>query len=131
MPIAYCKRCERIFNKGKRDICPACVQAQENSFTLVRGYLKEHHDATMYEVSEETGVPVADIIYLIRDGRLMLRDNPNLTYPCERCGGPTQAGRYCGSCAEELTGALNSAKSTLEEKARQHPKEKQAGYFHK
>jgi len=117
LPIAYCKRCQRIFNKLRRDICFACVEEQERAFQVVRGYLKDHKDASLMEVSEETEVDPEDIIELIREGLLMVRDNPNLSYACERCGQPTQAGRYCASCSAELTAALHSAGENLTKKA--------------
>lgn len=117
MPIAYCKRCQRIFNKVRRDICADCAAEQERVFQLVRVYLKDHRDASLLEVSEATEVDPEDIIELIREGLLIVRDNPNLNYACERCGQPTRAGRYCVSCAEELSTALHSARDDLTKKA--------------
>lgn len=114
MPIANCKRCQRIFNKTRRDICHECIAEEEVAFQTVRAYLKEHKDATMAEVTESTEVDLEIIIALIQDGRLILRDNPNLNYPCARCGNPTQAGRYCAACTKELTHELNVARTQLQ-----------------
>lgn len=114
MPIANCKRCQRIFNKTRRDICPACIAEEDEAFQIVRAYLKEHKDATMAEVTEETEIELELIVSLIQDGRLILRDNPNLTYPCARCGQPTQAGRYCADCTKELTQELNVARTQVQ-----------------
>ncbi|MCL6517454.1 TIGR03826 family flagellar region protein [Alicyclobacillus sp.] len=119
MPIANCKRCGRLFNKIRRDICPACVAEEDKAFDIVRQYLREHRDATMAQVSEETGVGVDLIISMIQDGRLMLRDNPNLHYPCERCGKPTRAGRFCPACTKELSAGLGAAARELRKKAEQ------------
>ncbi|QSO48137.1 TIGR03826 family flagellar region protein [Alicyclobacillus mengziensis] len=114
MPIANCKRCQRIFNKTRRDICPDCIAEEDAAFVAVRAYLREHKDATMAQVTEDTEVEIGIIISLIQDGRLILRDNPNLTYPCARCGAPTQAGRYCADCAKELTHELSVARTRLQ-----------------
>lgn len=70
----------------------------------------------MAHVTEATGVSVNMIIDMIQDGRLILRDNPNLNYACERCGNPTQVGRYCASCTKELTQSLKAAEAELRQK---------------
>ncbi|WP_083430659.1 TIGR03826 family flagellar region protein [Alicyclobacillus macrosporangiidus] len=127
VPIANCKRCGRLFNRVRRDICPACVAEEDKAFETVRQYLREHRDATMAEVSEETGVGVDLIIAMIQDGRLMLRDNPNLHYPCERCGQPTRAGRYCPRCTKELSASLSAAARDLRKKAQEM--ERGQGYY--
>lgn len=98
-------------------------------FEAVRKYLRHHRDASMVEVSEETGVDVDMIIDMIRDGRLIIRDNPNLSYGCERCGSPTQAGRYCAQCTKELSNNLLSASSALKQKADVEKNDKSGGYY--
>ncbi|GMA51297.1 hypothetical protein GCM10025857_26540 [Alicyclobacillus contaminans] len=128
MTIAYCKRCGRIFNQVRRNICPACVAEEDKMFEIVKTYLRQNKDATMMQVTEETGVPTEFIVDMIRDGRLILRDNPNLTYPCERCGQPTQAGRYCAACTKELSESLSAASAQLKQK--QHPQPGR-GYYSK
>jgi hypothetical protein len=75
----------------------------------VRDYLRNHRDARLPDVAAATGVEVDRIISMIRSGRLLLRDHPNLYYACERCGGPTRAGRYCPSCSRELSTLMSSA----------------------
>ncbi|QSO50367.1 hypothetical protein JZ785_15570 [Alicyclobacillus curvatus] len=129
MPIANCKRCQRIFNKTRRDICPDCIAEEEAAFLTVRAYLREHKDATMAEVTEETGVELEVIVALIQDGRLILRDNPNLTYPCSRCGAQTQAGRYCADCTRELTQEISVARTRLQKDAIDNSKG--AGFYSK
>ena len=117
MPVANCKRCGRIFNKVRRDICMQCIAEENKAFEVVRAYLKDHKDATMGDVVEATGVELELIVSMIQDGRLILRDNPNIYYDCERCGGPTQSGRLCAKCtkelAEEMTGAANALRQRM------------------
>jgi flagellar operon protein (TIGR03826 family) len=127
VPIANCRRCGRIFNQVRRNICPACVAEEDKAFEVVRAYLRQHRDATMAEVTDATEVPVDMIIDMIRDGRLILRDNPNMNYPCERCGKPTQAGRYCAACSKELSASLAAASAELRQKAKADKESK--GYY--
>jgi len=128
MPIANCARCGRIFNKTRREICRECVLEEDKAFELVRSYLRKHRNATMAEVTETTGVDVEVIIGLIRDGRLILRDNPNMSYSCERCGKPTQVGRYCAACTKELSSSLSAASADLRHKAEEKI-DKGKGYY--
>lgn len=116
MAISNCKRCDRIFSKVRRDICSECIAEEDKAFQTVRDFLRLHRDASMSEVSEATEVEVEMIIEMIQDGRLMLRDNPNFSYSCERCGKPTQTGRYCGHCTKELSSALSGAAAELRQK---------------
>jgi flagellar operon protein (TIGR03826 family) len=114
MPIANCKRCGRIFNRVRRDICPVCVAEEDKAFDKVRAYLREHRYASLPETSEATGVDIDLITEMIKSGRLILRDNPNFTYACERCGAPTQVGRYCQACSAELSRMYARARDELQ-----------------
>lgn len=126
MPIANCKRCGRIYNKVGREICPACTHEQDEVFHKVRDYLKQHNNASMSDVVRDLGVDLEDVVELIQDGRLILRDNPNMGYPCERCGGQTRAGRFCAKCASELAAELETARTGL----LQNKQEKRGTGFH-
>ncbi|MDQ0191094.1 hypothetical protein JI721_08430 [Alicyclobacillus cycloheptanicus] len=116
MAIANCKRCGKIYNRVRRDICPQCIAEEDEAFHLVRTYLRENRDATIEDVVEETGVPMELIISMIQDGRLILRDNPNIFYACEHCGQPTQSGRFCAACSRELSTALQKAGEGLRQR---------------
>ncbi len=105
MAIAHCKRCGKIYNRVRRDICSACIVEEDRAFAAVRLYLHDHRDTTMEELVERTGTDESLIVSLIREGRLILRDNPNLTYACARCGRPTQVGRFCARCTQEMASA--------------------------
>lgn len=128
MPIANCKRCGRIFSRSRRDICSECIVQEDREFTLVRSYLRENRDADMNEIIEATQVEMDSIIQMIQDGRLILVDNPNLMYSCARCGEPTQSGRYCSKCSEELVQGFASASSDLRGKLDKTTTQKR-GYY--
>lgn len=116
MPIANCKHCGRIFNRIRRDICQACVEEEARAFDVIRSYLRENPNASVGETSEATEIEAPLIIAMIQDGRLILRDNPNFSYPCERCEKPTQTGRYCSNCAKELADNLQSASKQISDR---------------
>ncbi|ACV59571.1 hypothetical protein Aaci_2567 [Alicyclobacillus acidocaldarius subsp. acidocaldarius DSM 446] len=102
MAIANCRRCGKLFNRVGRDICPECIKDEDEKLATIRAYLRQHPLANIYEVANGTDVSYDEIVQFIRDGRLLLRNNPNMVYPCERCGTPTQSGRLCANCAKEM-----------------------------
>ncbi|GMA56852.1 hypothetical protein GCM10025858_13550 [Alicyclobacillus sacchari] len=113
MPIANCKRCGRLYNRAGRDICPECIRQEDAVLLEIRQYLKKHPQANIYEVAEGTNATYEEIVEFLRDGRLILRDNPNMAYPCERCGTLTQSGRLCANCTQVMAKGLGHATATL------------------
>ncbi len=118
MTVANCKRCGRIFNRVRRDICPACITDEDKVFIKVRDYLREHKNAFMKDVVEGAEVDMDMLIQMIQNGRIILVDNPNIGYECERCGGFTQSGRFCANCTSELASSLTDASEKLKLKSR-------------
>lgn len=129
MALANCKRCGRLYNKINNlvDACSSCSKEDDEKFFKVRDYLHEQRRATMYEVSDATGVEVSLIIRFIREGRITPVDNPNLTYACDSCGTQIQADRYCKPCKDKLQKGLNSTKEALKQPERTSKHD----YFHK
>lgn len=121
MPISNCKRCGRIFNKMGRDICPECIREEDALLGEIRQLLRKRPHSTIHDVAEGVSVEYDDIVDLIRAGRLILRDNPNMSYPCERCGGPTSSGRYCPACSRQLANGFQQASAALKDKEKQKP----------
>lgn len=119
MAIANCKRCGRMYNKVGRDVCTECIREEDELLKEIRLFLRQHPRANIYEVAENTRVEELVIIEFIRDGRLLLRDNPNMGYACERCGKQTMSGRFCSACTAELAQSLGHASEKLREKNRQ------------
>lgn len=107
MALINCKECGRLFNSVMRDICPDCMRKDDMDFLKVSGFLREHRGASPDEVHEETEVALDKIYRFIRDGRLIASNFPGMTYPCERCGNPIQAGRFCRTCTNEIQQGFN------------------------
>ncbi|KRW90858.1 hypothetical protein SD51_12335 [Alicyclobacillus tengchongensis] len=113
MAIANCKRCGRLYNRVGRDMCQDCIRKEDDVLLDIRQYLKKHPQANIYEVADGTAATYEEIVDFLRDGRLILRDNPNMAYPCERCGTLTQSGRLCANCTQALTQGLGQAAAAL------------------
>lgn len=106
--IANCPRCGAIFVKTHRPICHNCYIEQEKNFEKVSTFIrkKENRMATLQEVHEKTGVDLQLIHQFIREGRLLVHNMPNITYPCESCGKPIREGRLCATCRGNITEGL-------------------------
>jgi methionyl-tRNA synthetase len=87
-------------------------------FEEVKEYVYDHPRVGMQEVSEELGVPIAQIKQWIREERLAFAEDSMIGLECESCGGIIKTGRYCKACKDKLAKGLNN----LYEK--QHPAQK-------
>ena len=105
MNIANCPRCGKVFAKGFKDVCPACVRDIDKEYELCSTYLREHKGASITELSDETGVTIRQITKFVREGRISMMDAPNLSYPCESCGVLISHNHLCDSCRTRLTNA--------------------------
>ncbi|WP_152396364.1 TIGR03826 family flagellar region protein [Paenibacillus guangzhouensis] len=103
MNVENCPRCGRIFAKGIRDICPNCYRDIEDEYEICVKYLRENKEATMQVLSEETGVSVTQITKFLREGRISMKNAPNMSYPCESCSTPIREGHLCDTCRSRLT----------------------------
>lgn len=127
-----CPKCGAIFVRTKfRDICEKCFKEEEEKFETVYKYIRrqENRTATIEQVVEATEVEEELIIKFIKSGRLKLAKFPNLSYPCARCGAPTQEGDVCANCAEELRRDLQLHEQQQKFKEEQEKKEKTITYY--
>jgi uncharacterized protein len=95
--LGNCIKCGKLFLKI-RDICQDCFQKQEDQFVLVNDYLRNHKNSTIQDVSDETGVSIAQIRQFILANRIQVHYFPNLYYPCDTCGSQIKEGKKCHSC---------------------------------
>lgn len=113
MALAKCKRCKNLFNKiVDKDICPACMEKEEEEFQKVKDFLKRYPEKKLEEISEETGVDKKVILDFIREGRLQLAEIQGegefALLTCERCGKSIVTGRFCEDCRKKLAALLSS-----------------------
>lgn len=110
MSLSYCPRCGKLFARGIRDVCNACIENIEKEYERCVEYLRQHKGATIHEVAEATEVSVKQITKFIREGRISTHNMPNLSVPCEVCGLPIQEGVMCQSCRNKLQRDLRNAR---------------------
>src|SRR5690606_27608877 len=99
----------KVFAKGLRDICPACVKDIEREYDACLNYLRLNKGATIHEVSDETQVSIRQITNFIKEGRISLYNTPNMGYPCEVCGIIIREGGICTECRKRLARDVNTA----------------------
>ena len=128
MALSNCPRCGRLFDNTFKDICQQCARDEDKLYEKVRDYIKENRSCTIYEASEATEVSVKMITRFIKQGRIDIRNNPNMLYPCETCGEPIATGRFCNQCVEELHKGFSDA---LKRPSRSNAnEEKRGGGYH-
>lgn len=108
MDIRNCKNCGRLYQYDGNKLCQKCRNDEGDEFFKVREYIYDHPNASIVEVSEETGVEEEKILAYLRQGRLELKGE-NLILDCERCGKPISTGRFCNSCINEMQKELSQA----------------------
>lgn len=88
-----------------RNICPKCLEKEEDEFQLVRRYVRDHPGAGVIEVAEETEVEEDKILQFLRDGRLQSK-GLTASLRCERCGQTISSGRFCDICVSEVNAEI-------------------------
>lgn len=109
MNVGNCPRCGKLYVLNVMEACPSCLKEIEKQYFECVDYLREKRGANIQELSEATGVSVKQITKFIREGRISIKDAPNLTYPCEVCGTFIREGHMCDSCRARLTKELAGA----------------------
>lgn len=130
MDVRTCRGCKKIFNYLTGPIlCPACREALEEKFQVVKKYVMEHKGAGMQEVAEECEVEVQQIRQWLREERLELTEGSAIVLTCESCGGPIRSGRFCDKCKNSMANNFQSlvkenkpTESTLYKKDKENPR---------
>ncbi|SHM96852.1 TIGR03826 family flagellar region protein [Gracilibacillus kekensis] len=106
--LANCARCDKVFVKTTKVVCPECVKEDEKLFQIVYNFLKkrENRQATIPEIVEATEVREDIILQFVKDNRLRSTQFPNLSFPCERCGEPIAQGKLCEGCTSDISSDL-------------------------
>lgn len=134
MDLVNCPNCGTLFVKTKfRDVCDNCHKLEEEQFEKVYKFIRKssNRSATIMQVVEATGVEEDLVIKFIKSGRIRASSNPNLGYPCEKCGKPIQSGRICDDCAENIRKNLSAFEKDEHRRHELLEKEKRATYHTK
>lgn len=116
MDLDNCPRCGKIFAKNFRDVCPNCIKAIDNEYTLCADYLRKHKGTDITELSRVTEVSIKQITKFIKEGRISLIGAPNLMYPCEMCGSLIREHNKCESCRAKLLIEVNKVRPDVASK---------------
>ena len=105
MNIVQCTFCKRPFGSIGGKVCPNCLQQLDLDFITVRDYIYEHKHSNIDIIAKETEVTKQKIMYLIKEGRLII-DSPDgegggLLH-CEMCKKPIKTGRLCKDCTGKV-----------------------------
>lgn len=116
MNIVQCIFCKKPFMQISGKICPECLEQIDKDFVVVRDYIWENKTTNIDTVSEKTGIDRKKIVYLIKEGRLII-DSPDgegggLIH-CESCKKSIKTGRLCESCADSIANTMNKAAETI------------------
>lgn len=108
--LANCPKCHALFVKSEwQSVCSFCLKEEEKQFEIVYDFLRKqkNRQATLHQVSNETGVEEELILKFIRQKRIQLAKFPNLGYPCERCKTIIREHRFCKACQAEISKQLD------------------------
>lgn len=107
MNIVQCQFCRKPFASLGGKICPDCLEQIDKDFITVRDYIDEHKRANVDLISKETEVSKQHIVYLIKEGRLILDDPSGGLIVCEVCKKPISTGRVCADCAKKVSSSID------------------------
>ena len=106
--LRNCPECGRIFGYVGRNMCPACLDKEEEDFQVVRKYVRDHPGHSVLEVSDDTGIDEEKILQFLRDGRLRSKGMEKVL-ECERCGKKISQGRFCDFCMGQIESNIRGA----------------------
>lgn len=70
MELLNCIICGRLFKSADSKICDHCLDDSEGPYQRVVKYVYDHYGASIFEVSEATGVDVKLILKYVKDGKV-------------------------------------------------------------
>ncbi len=107
-----CESCEVMLNfTGLGEYsCPKCGKKYYDDYGIVRNYLDQHKQATVSQISENTGVKENEITRMLREERLEVTVDSRTYLTCEACGKSIRSGRFCAECAQIAKAAKEKKK---------------------
>lgn len=116
MGFQYCKKCRKAYINGSSGYCLHCIKEMDDSVKLIKEYLENHRGATVADISKNTEVSKKDIVFLLRDDRLVLDSAEEGVITCDRCGKSIRSGRYCPECLGRMGSAFRNVSNDMKAK---------------
>ena len=107
MEMSNCRKCKKLFPKLYDPICDNCKKEEEALFDKVRNFLGDNKNATILEISENTGASAKKILSYLREGRLEI-SSASGELICRMCSAPISSGQYCEKCLIEVNQQIAS-----------------------
>ena len=133
MALANCKKCSKIYEKRLSDLCPVCLEVDEENFrNLYRRLQKSASQGgiPITELANEVGVSVEEIEQIYLDGRFGTA-GAMLKVPCINCsimvGATQRKGRFCNACSEKTAAGKRKTGRTTTRAASRAPQKKPPG----
>ncbi|MFD0680759.1 MULTISPECIES: flagellar protein [unclassified Paenibacillus] len=105
--VDNCKRCGKVYIKNTYGICGNCIKSIDLQYEKCLKYLREYRSCSINELSEATEVSVGQITKFIREGRISIKGNANMSYDCEVCGTQIREHTMCEPCRSRLAKETN------------------------
>jgi flagellar operon protein (TIGR03826 family) len=102
-----CQRCGKVYMKNNYGLCGNCMKEIDQQYDKCLKYLREYRTCSINELSEATEVSHRQITKFIREGRISIKGNPNMTYDCEVCGTQIRENTMCEACRSKLAKETN------------------------
>jgi hypothetical protein len=112
MEIRQCKFCHKNY-QGFSNLCPQCLDTLDKIYVAVRNHLDSTPNSSVRQIVDATGIDERSILFLIREGRLMLR-GVSSDIKCIKCGAPIALGKYCDACKSGIVQSLESTRHGME-----------------
>ncbi len=114
-----------LYKGGGSYECMECGETALDDFGKVKEFLDQNGGTQpMTVIAENTGVSIAVLNQLLKDGRLQIPPGCKVYLRCEKCGCVIRSGRYCTKCELDM---LREIKQLMVEEKRQRAKEEIKG----
>lgn len=106
----FCKKCagKYIYRALGEYECPKCGFIELDEYGVIRKYLEGKGAQPAVTISMDTGIPVPVIDQYLKQGRLEVPEGSEIYIKCERCNNDIRYGRFCPSCAANLSKEFSS-----------------------
>jgi hypothetical protein len=97
MALINCENCGKVFPGQGTGFCPACRDADDQAFNLVKTYLVDNPAASAEQAAEALELDIKLILRMLRTGRLKVKAVQK-DLVCTECGTGIDSGIYCLRC---------------------------------